>query len=137
MVNYNTPLIKRMENKIRIIANWKSHKTAEETLLFLDTLRVAWTELPMEGKEVIILPSFASLSTAYVYKETEGLQIRIGAQDISLYSEGAYTGEVNGRQLAEFCEFVLINHSERKRYNHEGDQDARGKVLQALKYNLT
>jgi triosephosphate isomerase (TIM) len=125
------------QKKIRIIANWKSHKTAEETLLFLDTLRVAWPELPMENKEVIILPSFPSLSTAYVYKETEGLPVKIGAQDISAHDEGAYTGEANGRQLVEFCQFVLINHSERRRYEHETDQDARAKVQQALKYNLT
>lgn len=123
-------------DKIRIIANWKSHKTAEETLLFLDTLRVAWPELPMQNKEVIILPSFNSLSTAYVYKETEGLPVRIGAQDISAYGEGAFTGEVNGKQISEFCEFVLINHSERRRYNHETDQEARAKVSYALKYNL-
>jgi triosephosphate isomerase len=78
-----------------------------------------------------------SLSTAYVYKETESLPIFIGAQDISTYDEGPYTGEVSGRQIAEFCQFVLINHSERRRYNHEGDQEARAKVLQAQKYNLT
>ncbi len=125
-----------MEKK-RIIANWKSHKTAEETLLFLDTLRVALPELPMENKEVIILPSFVSLSTAYVYKETEGLPVMIGAQDISANDQGPYTGEVNGAQVAEFCKYVLINHSERRRYNHEGDQEARAKVLQALKYNIT
>lgn len=124
-------------DKKRVIANWKSHKTAEETLLFLDSLKAAWEELPMDNKEVIILPSFVSLSTAYVYKETEGLSVFIGAQDISAYDEGAYTGEVNARQLLEFCQFVLINHSERRRYNHEGDQEARAKVLQAQKYNLT
>lgn len=124
-------------DKKRIIANWKSNKTAEETLLFLDTLQAAWSELSMENKEVIILPSYTSLSTAFVYKETENLPVFIGAQDISIHEEGAYTGDVNGRQLLEFCQFVLINHSERKRYNHEDDQEARAKVLQAQKYNLT
>ncbi|MBP6913153.1 MAG: triosephosphate isomerase [Candidatus Levybacteria bacterium] len=125
-----------MEKK-RIIANWKSYKTAEETVLFLDSLKAAWDELPMQNKEIIILPSYMSLSTAYVYKETEGLPIFIGAQDISTYDEGPYTGEVSGRQISEFCQFVLINHSERRRYNHEGDQEARAKVIQAQKYNLT
>ncbi|HMS22313.1 MAG TPA: triose-phosphate isomerase [Candidatus Levybacteria bacterium] len=125
-----------MEKK-RIIANWKSYKTAEETVLFLDSLKAAWDELPLENKEIIILPSYMSLSTAYVYKETESLPIFIGAQDISTYDEGPYTGEVSGRQISEFCQFVLINHSERRRYNHEGDQEARAKVLQTLKYNLT
>lgn len=124
-------------DKKRIIVNWKSNKTAEETLMFLDSLNAAWSELSTENKEVIILPSFSSLSTAYVYKETEGLPVFIGAQDISLHDEGAYTGEINGRQISEFCQFVLINHSERRRYNREGDQEARAKVLQAQKYNIT
>lgn len=124
-------------DKVRLIANWKSNKSAEDTILFLDSLQAAWNELPMDNKEIIILPSFTSLSAAYVYRETEGLPIKLGAQNISAFDEGAYTGEVNGRQLMEFCEFVLINHSERRRYNHETDQDARSKVLQAQKYHLT
>ncbi len=124
-------------DKKRIIANWKSNKTAEETILFLDSLAAAWIELPMQNKEVIILPSYTSLSAAYVYCETEGLPIKIGSQNISSNEEGAFTGEVNGRQLAEFCKFALINHSERRRYNHETDQDARSKVLQALANSIT
>ncbi len=124
-------------DKKRIIANWKSNKTAEDTVLFLDSLAAAWVELPTDNKEIIILPSFASLSAAYVYCETEGLPVSIGAQNISSFDEGAYTGEVNGKQLSEFCKYVLINHSERRRYAHETDQDARAKVLQALKYNIT
>lgn len=124
-------------DKKRIIANWKSNKSAEETILFLDSLQAAWNELPTENKEVIILPSFTSLSAAYVYRETEGLPVRLGAQNISSHEQGAFTGEVNGSQISEFCEFVLINHSERRRYSHETDQDARSKVLQAIKYNVT
>lgn len=124
-------------DKKRIIANWKSNKTAEETILFLDSLQAAWNELPMENKEVIMLPPFTSLSAAYVYRETEGLPVKLGAQNISSYDKGAYTGEVSAEQISEFCEFVLINHSERRRFNHETDQDARSKVLQALSHNLT
>lgn len=124
-------------DKKRVIANWKSNKTAEEALLFLDSLQAAWSELSTENKEIIILPSFTALSASYVYRETEGLPVKLGAQDISAYDMGAFTGEVNGQQLSEFCEFVLINHSERKRYNHEGDQEARAKVVEAVKYNLT
>lgn len=125
-----------MEKK-KIIANWKSYKTAEETILFLDTLKQAWEELPTQDKEIIILPSFTSLSAAYAYSITEGLPVSYGAQDISQHPEGAFTGDVNGKQIAEFATYVLINHSERRRYNHESDQEVRAKVLEALKNNLT
>lgn len=125
-----------MEKK-RIIANWKSNKTAEEAIVFLDTLKSVWGDLPMANKEVIILPSFTSLSAVFAFKEVENLPITLGAQDISAFDHGAYTGEVNGLQISEFAQFVLINHSERRRYNHEADQEARQKVLMAQKYNLT
>lgn len=124
-------------DKKRIIANWKSHKTAEETILFLESLKEAWPILNTEGKEVILLVPYTSLSAAGVYIISENLPVLLGSQDISAHDEGAFTGEVNGKQIAEFASFTLINHSERKRYNHEADQEARAKVLQAKKSNLT
>lgn len=123
-------------DKKKIIANWKSHKTAEETIVFLDALKEVLPSVNLLNKEIIILPSYISISPAAAFIEVEGLPITLGAQDISATEPGAYTGEVNGEQIAEFCRYVLINHSERKRYNHEADQEARGKVLMAKKYNL-
>lgn len=125
-----------MEKK-RVIANWKSHKTAEETVLFLESLKNAWPLLHTENKEVILLVPFTSLSAAGIYILSENLPVMLGSQDISAHEEGAYTGEVHGGQIAEFASFTLINHSERRKYNHEADQEARAKVLQAIKYKLT
>lgn len=124
-------------DKKRIIANWKSNKTAEETILFLESLKNAWPLLHVDNKEVILLVPFTSLSAAGIYILSENLPVLLGSQNISAYDEGAYTGEVNGKQISEFASFALINHSERRRYNHEADQEARGKVVQALKYHLT
>ncbi len=123
-------------DKKRIIANWKSHKTAEETILFLESLKEAWPALDLEGKEIILLLPYTALSAAGVYVISENLPILLGSQDISAHEEGAFTGEINGRQIAEFASFALINHSERRRYNHEADQEARAKVLQAKNSNL-
>lgn len=124
-------------DKKKIIANWKSHKTAEETIVFLDALKEILPNVNLLNKEVIILPSYLSIPPAFAYIESEGLPVSLGAQDISGFDPGAYTGEVNGEQIAEFCRYVLINHSERRRYNHEADQEARSKVLMAKKYNLS
>ncbi|MGE5042494.1 MAG: triose-phosphate isomerase [Candidatus Levyibacteriota bacterium] len=123
-------------DKKRIIANWKSHKTAEETVLFLESLKNAWPLLHTENKEIILLVPFTSLSAAGIYIISENLPVMLGSQNISSNDEGAYTGEVNGAQIAEFASFTLINHSERRRYNHEADQEARAKVLEAVKYKL-
>lgn len=133
----NYSLYHSLMDKKRIIANWKSHKTAEETILFLESLKEAWPALNVEGKEILLLVPYTALSAAGVYVISENLPILLGSQDISAHDEGAFTGEINGKQIAEFASFTLINHSERRRYNHEADQEARAKVLQSKKYNLT
>jgi len=49
------------------------------------------------------------------------LPIGLGAQDISSFEEGAYTGEVSAKQVKEFANFVIIGHSERR--NNFGEND--------------
>ena len=40
-----------------------------------------------------------------------------GAQDVSIYNEGAYTGELSARMLADNnIKFCLVGHSERRQY---------------------
>jgi len=52
-----------------------------------------------------------------------GSSVSWGAQDVSAYAEGAYTGEVSARMLADFsCKYVLVGHSERRALF--GDVDA-------------
>lgn len=124
-----------MDPKI-IIANWKSNKTAEESLGFLEGLKEALPAINLENKQIVILPSYPALSACFVYLEDQDLPIALGAQNVSSFSAGAYTGEVSGQQLAEFCEFVLIGHSERRKYNYETPQDREVKVTQALENDL-
>jgi triosephosphate isomerase len=119
-----------------VIANWKSNKTAEESLAFLSELNQALPDINLENKELVILPSFTSLSACFVYLEDEDMPVGLGAQNISSFVEGAYTGEEAGSQIAEFCEFVLIGHSERRRYNYETVQDRDIKIAQAFDSGL-
>lgn len=45
-----------------------------------------------------------------------------GAQNVSEHEEGAYTGEVSGRMLADFgCRYVAVGHSERRALYGETD----------------
>lgn len=49
--------------------------------------------------------------------------IALGAQNVSQYEAGAYTGEVSARMLADFsCRYVLVGHSERRTLFGESDQ---------------
>lgn len=113
------------------VANWKSHKTNTDVISFLEKLKERIHEVNMDNKEIIICPSFPFLSQAKAKAEELSLPIRIGAQNVSNYDEGAYTGEVAASQLVGIVEYVIIGHSERKRYQHEVDSDIEQKIARA------
>jgi len=59
--------------------------------------------------------------------------ISLGAQDVSMHTSGAYTGEVAAGMLKEFsCEYCLVGHSERRAVHKESDVTVASK-FKALK----
>ncbi len=80
-----------------------------------------------EDLDVIIAPSFLHLEAA----KKSGFSL--AAQDVSLYDEGAHTGETGAFQLKEYCKYCIIGHSER----NESIDEILKKRNQCLKNNLT
>jgi triosephosphate isomerase len=67
-----------------------------------------------------------------------GSPVDLGAQDVSAYESGAYTGEVAAGMLAELgCKYVIIGHSERRAYHGETDTSVAQKTVRALQTGLT
>ena len=63
--------------------------------------------------------------------------VKVGAQDVCDQAQGAFTGEVSARMLADVgCDFVLVGHSERRHVYGEGDELAGSKVARALEAGL-
>lgn len=126
-------------DKVFIIANWKSNKTSQQAKewfgqLTIDPLRREASNLQLNNKEIVICPPFTLLP---ILKEKAGqLGVKLGSQDISPFEQGAYTGEVNGEQIKEFADYVIIGHSERREDFGENDEDLSKKVDMAIKYNL-
>lgn len=114
--------------KLFIIANWKSNKTESEAREWLSVLQNSFSK--SEEKNIIVLPSFTVLP---LFKDSD---IEVGAQDISPFEQGAYTGEVNGRQIREFAGYVLIGHSERRQNFGDTEDILAKKVSEAIKNGL-
>lgn len=122
------------KRNILVAGNWKMFKTSSEATLLVKELKDNLKEV--NGINVVICPSYGSLCT--VKKELKGSRIAMGAQNCHWDDEGAYTGEVSAKMLAELgCEYVIIGHSERRNLFRETDEIINMKLKQALKEGLT
>lgn len=118
-----------------IVANWKSNKTAKEAEDWINKFKNA--NVDIANKEIIICPPFTLLYELNSVIKELNLPIKLGAQNLSPFDEGAYTGEVNGKQIKEFTDYVIIGHSERRQNFKETDEMLIKKVQMAQKYLLT
>jgi triosephosphate isomerase len=67
-----------------------------------------------------------------------GTALAWGAQDVSVHTGGAYTGEVSATMLADFaCRYVIVGHSERRAYHGESSELVAKKAIAALQAGLT
>jgi len=123
--------------KTLIIANLKSYKNESEAKTWLDGFRkITELNLDLTQKEIIICPSFTQLFSFSSYFSTNNIQVKLGSQNVSPFDEGAYTGEVNAKQIKDFAEYVLVGHSERRMNFNESEDMLASKVSIALKYEL-
>jgi triosephosphate isomerase len=68
----------------------------------------------------------------------EGSPVVWGAQDISAFTHGAYTGEVAAPMVADFgATFAIVGHSERRAYHRESAELVAVKAHRALEAGLT
>jgi triosephosphate isomerase len=122
-----------MKNRI-IAANWKSNKTKNEAKNWLE--EVSKTEVPADT-EVIIFAPFTLLDFLSSFVLEKGLNINVGAQDVSQFEEGAYTGAINAGQIREFCEYALIGHSERRNYFQDDPSIIKKKIENSVSAGIT
>lgn len=126
--------------KLFVVANWKSNKTVKEAEEWIKEFNGTWNmEHGTQGNlEVILCPPFTLLHFLKLQVTSYQLQVKLGAQDVSPFPNGAYTGEVSGRMLKDLgVEYVIIGHSERRKYFKENEQILENKVREALDANIT
>ncbi|MCX6988228.1 MAG: triose-phosphate isomerase [Chlamydiae bacterium] len=115
-----------------IAGNWKMYKSPEDTRLFFQEFMAQ--KLPAEVRILFAVPFIDILGALDV---TRGSGIEIGAQTLSEYDCGAYTGEIAASMLQEVgVSFALIGHSERRTLFHETDQMIHNKMKKALQSGI-
>jgi triosephosphate isomerase (TIM) len=120
--------------------NWKMNLDHQQAAHLVQKL--AWTlsdaKHDFDAVEVVVLPPFTDLRSVQTLVDGDKLHLRYGAQDLSQYDAGAYTGEISGAMLAKLgCRYVTIGHSERREYHAETDAVVNAKVKAAYKHELT
>jgi triosephosphate isomerase (TIM) len=116
-----------------VAGNWKMNKTVEQASALVQEMLPglkAVTEV-----ERVICPPFTSLMVLSAQLAETG--VGLGAQNLHFEASGAYTGEVSPQMVKEFCQYVIIGHSERRAYFAETDETVNKKLKAALAIGLT
>ena len=128
----DVPIIKM--RKPFIAGNWKMNKTIKEAVEFVNGLKRSLSDV--ESVDIAVCPPFTAISD--LREILMDSNIKLGAQNLYWKKEGAYTGEVSAIILKEAgCEFVIIGHSERRKYFNETNEDVNKKIKAALSAGLT
>lgn len=116
-----------------IAGNWKMHKTAREAVDFVRKLKEKLGK-PAD-REVVVAPPFTALFPVAEIIRDSGIDL--AAQNVHDKAEGAYTGEISGKMLADMgCRYVIIGHSERRTLFGETDEIVNRKVTSAAQFGL-
>ena len=103
-----------------VAGNWKMNGSKFSIQSLCEKLKKQSESLQLPS-EIVVAPPFVFLSE--VEQILKGSAIVWGAQDVSAEKEGAYTGEISASMLREFgCSYVIVGHSERRRYFGEDNQ---------------
>jgi len=114
-----------------IAGNWKSNKTTVEATQWLRTFQLAIPNVSKESTTIVLCAPYTVLGSIKWQIGASHLPIVLGAQDVSPYPDGAYTGEVSARIVKDVADWVIIGHSERRKNFGETDEMLAQKVIQA------
>lgn len=109
-----------------------SHKASVTTATAFKQLL---SKVPVTA-DIVICPSFPELAAvADVFKDSN--KVSVGAQNVHWTDKGAWTGEVSVTQIAEYVNWCIVGHSERRQLAGETDEQVAAKAMLLLDHKLT
>lgn len=117
-----------------IVGNWKMHKTEEEVLSFVGVIEKE--NIPHNVESAICAP-YVFLPLLIEKLRDRDIRVQVGAQNVYWEDTGAYTGEVSAPMLASLgVQYVIIGHSERRRYFADTNETVNRKLRATLQNDL-
>ena len=108
------------------------NKTVAEARALVSAMVPKLNEI--KGVEKVLCPPFVSLPA--ISDLLKGSDVGLGAQNMYWEEKGAFTGEVAPAMVREFCQYVILGHSERRTYFGETDETVNKRLRAAQKFDL-
>jgi len=114
-----------------VAGNWKMNTDSHTSISLAESIVSGSLETAGQGVSVAVCPPFVYLQA--VAKALSASSVAVGAQDIYIESQGAFTGEISASMLKDIgCSYALCGHSERRHVIGETDELINKKVAAAI-----
>lgn len=123
-----------MRSKI-VAGNWKMNLDFEKADDLLFQIGEELEKNTPQNVEIVICPPALYLELATDFADE--IEFKIGAQNISQHTGGAYTGEISAQMISSMdIDYCIIGHSERRKYFNETSEELSQKVANLLEFGV-